>query len=127
MSFSGKDETIVCKDCPLSFTFTVAEQLWYQNQGLEHMPKRCKACAANARAKRNGGGQATPTSASKPVEDVTQRQATASPQAKPLMEQANQPSKGYGGRKDEEDEHRPRKEGKKRRRRGNDDDDNWGW
>lgn len=39
-----KDKTIICKDCGKEFVFTVGEQEFYAEKGLEHEPVRCKEC-----------------------------------------------------------------------------------
>ncbi len=41
-----QDQEIVCIDCNAPFTFTAAEQQFYQEKGLTHAPKRCKPCRA---------------------------------------------------------------------------------
>lgn len=48
-----KDITIVCKDCGEEFTFTVGEQQFYKEKGLENNPVRCKACRDKKRANNN--------------------------------------------------------------------------
>lgn len=39
-----EDKKITCKDCGTEFVFTVREQEFYKEKGLENDPKRCKAC-----------------------------------------------------------------------------------
>lgn len=39
-----EDKTIICKDCGKEFVFTVGEQEFFAEKGLENMPIRCKAC-----------------------------------------------------------------------------------
>ncbi len=39
-----QDKTIKCVDCGLEFTFTARDQAFYQEQGFQNEPKRCKAC-----------------------------------------------------------------------------------
>lgn len=39
-----EDKTIVCKDCGAEFTFSVAEQEFYQEKGFTNDPVRCKTC-----------------------------------------------------------------------------------
>ncbi len=39
-----EDIKIVCKDCGQEFLFTVGEQNFYEEKGLEHQPVRCKEC-----------------------------------------------------------------------------------
>lgn len=48
-----KDITIVCKDCGEEFIFTVGEQKFYKEKGLENNPVRCKACRDKKRANNN--------------------------------------------------------------------------
>lgn len=38
------DEIIICKDCGNEFVFTVGEQNFYEEKGLENKPVRCKEC-----------------------------------------------------------------------------------
>ena len=39
-----EDVTLKCKDCGADFVWTVGEQEFYQQKGLEHPPVRCKEC-----------------------------------------------------------------------------------
>ena len=39
-----QDKTIVCKDCGKEFVFTVGEQEFYAEKGLQNEPVRCKEC-----------------------------------------------------------------------------------
>ena len=39
-----EDKKITCKDCGTEFVFTVKEQQFYKEKGLENDPKRCKSC-----------------------------------------------------------------------------------
>lgn len=39
-----QDITLTCKDCGKEFVFTVGEQTYYKEHGLENQPKRCKEC-----------------------------------------------------------------------------------
>ncbi len=41
-----EDIKIICKDCGTEFLFTVGEQNFYEEKGLEHQPVRCKECRA---------------------------------------------------------------------------------
>lgn len=50
------DKVIKCRDCGTDFTFTVAEQQFYQEKGFEHEPIRCKSCR-DARKNSAGGGR----------------------------------------------------------------------
>ena len=49
-----QDQTIQCKDCGNSFTWTAEEQDFYQQKGF-NAPMRCKDCRAKARANFNAG------------------------------------------------------------------------
>ncbi len=46
-----KDKTIICKDCGKEFVFTVGEQEFYAEKGLEHEPVRCKECRVARRTR----------------------------------------------------------------------------
>lgn len=46
------DKTLVCQDCGEEFVFTAGEQAFYKEKGLEHEPKRCKACRDKKKANR---------------------------------------------------------------------------
>ncbi|HVB96803.1 MAG TPA: zinc-ribbon domain containing protein [Chloroflexota bacterium] len=48
------DKSLVCRDCGITFTFTVGEQEFYQQRGLLHDPQRCPACRASRRRERTG-------------------------------------------------------------------------
>ncbi|MBF0501628.1 MAG: zinc-ribbon domain containing protein [Candidatus Riflebacteria bacterium] len=50
------DKTINCRNCGQPFTFTVAEQQFYQEKGFEHEPVRCKGCRDQRKSTRGGGG-----------------------------------------------------------------------
>ena len=39
-----EDKKIICKDCGQEFIFSVAEQEFFKEKGLEHEPKRCVSC-----------------------------------------------------------------------------------
>lgn len=47
-----KDITIVCKDCGEEFLFTVGEQKFFKEKGLENQPVRCKECRDKKRQQR---------------------------------------------------------------------------
>ena len=53
-----QDRTLVCRDCGVSFTFTVGEQQFYQSRGLLHDPARCPGCRTARRRTGGGGGGA---------------------------------------------------------------------
>lgn len=45
-----EDRILYCKDCREPFVFTASEQRFFQSQGFQNDPKRCREC----RHKRNG-------------------------------------------------------------------------
>lgn len=47
-----QDKIIICKDCGEEFVFSLSEQEFYAQKGLEHDPVRCKECR-NAKKARN--------------------------------------------------------------------------
>lgn len=53
MSF--EDQNLNCADCGGTFVFTVGEQEFYAEKGLNHAPKRCPDCR-KSRKKRYSGG-----------------------------------------------------------------------
>ncbi len=40
-----EDQVLVCKDCGDKFIWTVGEQQFFYDKGLQNVPKRCKPCA----------------------------------------------------------------------------------
>ena len=50
-SSQGSDQTLVCVDCGVQFTFSARDQAFYQERGYQ-APRRCKTC----RDKRKAGG-----------------------------------------------------------------------
>lgn len=50
-----EDIKLVCVDCGGEFLFTVGEQEYYKEKGLENQPKRCPECrrAKKARMRNN--------------------------------------------------------------------------
>lgn len=44
-----KDKIIICQDCQSEFAWTVGEQEFYEEKGLEE-PVRCPVCRATFRA-----------------------------------------------------------------------------
>lgn len=48
-----EDKTIVCKDCGKEFIFTIGEQEFYEQQGFNNEPVRCKECRDKRKAERN--------------------------------------------------------------------------
>ena len=53
MSF--QDKTIHCADCGTDFSFTAAEQEFYQSRGYTNEPKRCPSCRQARKTERHGG------------------------------------------------------------------------
>ncbi|GAB4518343.1 MAG: zinc-ribbon domain containing protein [Anaerolineae bacterium] len=54
---SLQDQTLTCRDCGQSFTFSAGEQAFYAERNL-HTPTRCPACRAK---RRQGAGNSQPT------------------------------------------------------------------
>ncbi|MFH0768618.1 MAG: zinc-ribbon domain containing protein [Chloroflexota bacterium] len=57
MSF--QDKALQCADCGREFTFTAAEQEFFQSKGYTNEPKRCPECRRTRKATRygdSGGG-----------------------------------------------------------------------
>jgi CxxC-x17-CxxC domain-containing protein len=52
MATSLTDLYINCADCEVDFAYTVAEQLFYAERGINH-PTRCPECRARRRSERN--------------------------------------------------------------------------
>lgn len=48
------DKTLVCRDCGVTFVFTVGEQEFYREKGLMNDPQRCPTCRAARRRERTG-------------------------------------------------------------------------
>jgi CxxC-x17-CxxC domain-containing protein len=55
-----EDKQLTCADCGASFTFTAAEQEFFQSKGYTNEPKRCPTCRQNRKAERMGGGGGRP-------------------------------------------------------------------
>lgn len=47
-----EDKTLVCKDCGKQFVFTVGEQEFFKERGLENEPQRCPDCRRARKAQR---------------------------------------------------------------------------
>lgn len=52
MSF--QDKSLQCADCGAAFTFTAAEQEFFQSKGYTNEPKRCPTCRQSRKAERYG-------------------------------------------------------------------------
>ncbi len=50
-----QDRVIKCVDCGEDFTFTVGEQEFYRDHGLNNAPTRCKRCRESRKGQRGGG------------------------------------------------------------------------
>jgi CxxC-x17-CxxC domain-containing protein len=51
-----QDRVIKCVDCGEEFTFTVGEQEFYRDHGLNNAPTRCKRCRENRKGARGADG-----------------------------------------------------------------------
>jgi CxxC-x17-CxxC domain-containing protein len=45
-----QDKTLTCADCGASFTFSAAEQEFFQSKGYTNEPKRCPNCRQTRKA-----------------------------------------------------------------------------
>ncbi len=54
MSF--QDKSLTCADCGTTFTFSAAEQEFFQSKGYTNEPKRCPTCRQSRKAERYGSG-----------------------------------------------------------------------
>lgn len=52
---ANQDKTLVCQDCGNEFTFTAAEQDFYQQKGFTNEPKRCPNCRKIKKDQFRGG------------------------------------------------------------------------
>ncbi len=50
-----QDKEIHCGDCGTRFGFSAEEQMFYADKGLDHEPRRCKACRMARKARRRDG------------------------------------------------------------------------
>ncbi len=48
------DKTLECVECGASFTFTAAEQEFFDNKGFTNEPKRCPSCRQARKEQRRG-------------------------------------------------------------------------
>jgi CxxC-x17-CxxC domain-containing protein len=51
-----QDRTLQCSDCRQDFIFTAGEQEFYERKGFKEIPKRCKPCREQRKARRSDGG-----------------------------------------------------------------------
>lgn len=60
-NIAHQDKTLICQDCGNEFTFTAAEQDFYQQKEFTNEPKRCPNCRKikkeQFRGNRGGGGR----------------------------------------------------------------------
>jgi len=49
-----EDKTLECVECGASFTFTAAEQEFFDNKGFTNEPKRCPNCRQARKEQRRG-------------------------------------------------------------------------
>lgn len=49
-----EDKTLECVECGTSFTFTAAEQEFFDNKGFTNEPKRCPSCRQARKEQRRG-------------------------------------------------------------------------
>jgi CxxC-x17-CxxC domain-containing protein len=49
-----QDKTLTCSDCGTQFTFSAAEQEFFQSKGYTNEPKRCPTCRQARKAERGG-------------------------------------------------------------------------
>jgi CxxC-x17-CxxC domain-containing protein len=50
-----QDKQLTCSDCGAQFTFSAAEQEFFQSKGYTNEPKRCPTCRQARKSERNGG------------------------------------------------------------------------
>lgn len=48
------DKSLACRDCNKEFIFSVAEQEFYQQKGLQNEPRRCPECRSVRRRSNSG-------------------------------------------------------------------------
>ena len=51
------DKQIMCSDCGKEFSFTAAEQEFFQQKGYTNEPKRCLPCRQARKAEKGGGSR----------------------------------------------------------------------
>jgi CxxC-x17-CxxC domain-containing protein len=50
---SFQDKTLVCSDCGTAFTFSAADQEFFQSKGYTNEPKRCPECRQAKKSERS--------------------------------------------------------------------------
>jgi CxxC-x17-CxxC domain-containing protein len=63
------DQTRACRECGRDFTWTVGEQEFFAQRGLQNPPNRCPSCRAAGRAARQSG--ASRGDADRPMYEIT--------------------------------------------------------
>ncbi len=53
-----QDKTLTCSDCGTQFTFSAAEQEFFQSKGYTNEPKRCPNCRQARKTERMGSSGA---------------------------------------------------------------------
>ena len=53
-----EDKVLQCSDCSNSFTFSAADQEFFQSKGYTNEPKRCPTCRQARKAERYGSSGA---------------------------------------------------------------------
>jgi len=51
-----QDKSLQCVDCGNAFTFSAADQEFFQSKGYTNEPKRCPSCRQTRKAERYGDG-----------------------------------------------------------------------
>jgi CxxC-x17-CxxC domain-containing protein len=51
-----QDKSLQCADCGTAFTFSAAEQEFFQSKGYTNEPKRCPTCRQSRKTERYGSG-----------------------------------------------------------------------
>lgn len=51
-----QDKQLTCADCGAQFTFSAAEQEFFQSKGYTNEPKRCPTCRQARKTERVGSG-----------------------------------------------------------------------
>ncbi|MFH1646423.1 MAG: zinc-ribbon domain containing protein [Chloroflexota bacterium] len=51
---SIEDKSLQCSDCSTTFTFSAAEQEFFQSKGYTNEPKRCPSCRQARKSERYG-------------------------------------------------------------------------
>jgi CxxC-x17-CxxC domain-containing protein len=57
---SFQDKSLQCADCGTTFTFSAAEQEFFQSKGYTNEPKRCPECRQARKSERNNNSYGSP-------------------------------------------------------------------